>query len=82
MAGLPTYDPEAAPQWVHDVVENLQREHDKRVEEYIALEKMLPAGKERAAIHVAINALRVVGNFNVADILDGYIKRLAARPLG
>jgi hypothetical protein len=82
MAGVPTYAPEEAPQWVHDVVENLQREHDTRVEEYIALEKMLPAGKERAAIHVAINALRESGHGYVADILDGYIKRLAANPLG
>ena len=75
MAGLPTYAPEEAPQWVHDVVENLQREHDKRVVEYIELEKRLPTGLEISAIRFAINECERQGATRVAKVLSAYVDR-------
>jgi hypothetical protein len=78
MAGLPTYAPEEAPQWVHDVVENLQREHDNRVEEYIELEKMLPMGFERDAMRRGVAALADAGLTLVAARLQHYLLRLEA----
>jgi hypothetical protein len=76
MASVPTYEPEDAPQWVRDVVENLQREHDKRVEEYTKLEDALPRGRERDAILFAANTLRDTGHPLDANILELYMERL------
>lgn len=53
------------------------REHDKRVEEYSELEKLLPRGLEIAAIRNAANTLREKGHGFVADILSAYVDRLA-----
>jgi hypothetical protein len=76
MASVPTYTPEDAPQWVRDVVENLQREHDKRVEEYTKLEDALPRGRERSSILFAANMLRDTGHPLDANILELYMERL------
>lgn len=70
------YTPESAPQWVRDVVENLQREHDKRVVEYIELERLLPTGNERAAIRAASTYGATAGSA-VAATMRAYIERLA-----
>lgn len=77
MTDTQTYEPESAPQWVRDVVENLQREHDKRVEEYIALERLLPHGLELSALRNAVSMLRENGHGYVADVIDAYVDRLA-----
>ncbi len=74
MAGLPTYAPEEAPQWVRDVVENLQREHDKRVEEYIALEKMLPTTAERMCL---AHAASLIAGTHSARVIARYLDRIA-----
>lgn len=53
----------------------LQREHDKRVEEYVQLHERLPQSIEIAAIRFAITALRDGGHGHVADILAAYVSR-------
>ena len=54
------------------------REHDKRVEEYIELEKLLPAGRELTAMRVAVAALRESGRGFAADAIEAYVERLIA----
>lgn len=53
----------------------LQREHDKRVEEYDALHDRLPQGIEIAAMRFAVNALRESGHGHAANILAAYVDR-------
>lgn len=81
MADTQTYDPESAPQRVRDVVENLRREHDTRVEEYIELEKLLPMGFERDAMQRGVVALADAGLTLVAARLQHYLLRLEAAAL-
>lgn len=63
-------------QWVHDVVENLQREHDRLVLEYMDLEKVLPGGRERWAMRQAVIALADAGQLWASAILSAYLLRL------
>lgn len=56
-------------------VQYLQREHDKRVEEYIALQKRLPSGLEISAIRFAINECDRQGKAQVAKVLSAYVDR-------
>jgi hypothetical protein len=53
----------------------LQREHDKRVEEYVALHDRLPQAIEIAAMRFAVTALRENGHGYVADMLAAYVDR-------
>jgi hypothetical protein len=53
----------------------LQREHDKRVDEYVELHNRLPQAIEIAAMRFAVTALREGGHGHVANILDAYVDR-------
>ena len=55
----------------------LTREHDKRVEEYAELERLLPHGLELSALRNAVTMLREKGHGYVADIIAAYVDRLA-----
>jgi hypothetical protein len=53
----------------------LQREHDRRVEEYVQLEERLPHSIEIEAMRFAVNVMRERGHGYVADILAAYVDR-------
>jgi len=57
----------------------LEREHDKRVEEYRELHERLPQGIEISAIRFAIHELRLGGHKYVADRLADYVERWKGR---
>lgn len=62
-------------------LEDAESEHDKRVEEYRELERMLPNGIRRSAIRVAIKSLADTGKHHVAALLSEYLRCLEAAGL-